>query len=890
MPSTSEMSTAAPRVFLRSLNVLLKLTRLYGSHHVQTAAQLDESWNELKTTLEFFGPGGLVIGMWRSDLLVNGEPVDTTAAEQSLAESLSGADIVSLTFTPELKKHTFARFIRVLANQGQKPGELHARLKSAFGTDSANGIRINEIRYVATDLKLAGSEKPVSAVSQSVVKGTGESQESQFSADQLIQLIVSAEASGKSKTSGFEFGEEWLGTAKHLAGNNHATHSLSETEMANLMRLVVTLNQAVQDKGNSFDSSEWEHRFASLPAGAQSTLREALARLATNWPAKFLDAAAMLRLGEDLAIQYTSERLQHGEIQAKDIRQLLENLGRDIEPLRISLDGGQAHETKKQKAGKSKDAYAGVLYRLFWSSTPEVSKKSVLISAEAWCVPPQNIQPFVEDLLRRGDSASAEKIMEYYAGCVSNPDTGVRKIVAAGLNHLAGLYTREAGPCLDEAVRAIGEQLSVERDAEVQSLLGAAFVRFSQEAAAKHSLPAVRQTLDTLASLERSVPSWTRSLRPRIGIVNRIPEFIEQGLQGTALRPELADVLRRLPQAAADYLAERLMRATRSGERERLVEMGSALGPRASEHLQRTLQKSPDPSAIRVVGLLSRIDPAATERLLPGKIEATERETHDEALRQLSVAAAPERGRMLLNTLDYMDPMIVPMALDEMGMSGDMCLAGDLLRIAEGELLPKGAPFWRIKALESVGRLRNSASVAQLRHFVEARGAFRWAYPAEMRLAAAQALLKIAPEQEQELLEIGDLDPSLLAHAPLDPRPDRDFIRHRRYPRVVMTRPVQAIIQCKRRKCEPAVQILSLEGGLLSGDLQLPVGTPADLKISSGMRPIHLEVLVRFSKANQAGVEMVGMDLADRGRLRSLLVSMSNHEPQQGHQILTIPS
>jgi Ca2+-binding EF-hand superfamily protein len=891
MPSASETLTSAPRVFVRSLNLLLKLTRLYGSHHIQTAAQLDETWKELQAALELSNSGGLVIGMWRSDLLVNGEPIDTTAAEQSLAESLAGADIVSLTFAPDLKKHTFARFIRVLASPSHKPQELFNRLKSTFGTESANGIRINEIRYVATDLKIAGSVQSMPAVAPSMASGTvqPQRQEKGLDAQQLIQLIALTEASGKSKTSGYEFGEEWMGSASGLSGDRRSTHSLSESEMAHLLRLVVQLNQTVHNEQESFDSSAWEQRFAKLSAAAQLTLREALTRLSARWPAKCLDDAAMLRLGEEMVIHYIGDRLQHGEIEAKEVRHLLASLGKDIEPLRGHLDAELKRKTKKDRLEDSRDSYTEVLYRLFWSSAAEPCKRGVLLSASAWCVPPQNIQPFVEELLRRGEREVAEKILAYYAGCVSHHDTRVRKIVASGLNQLASLFTREAGSCLDEAVRAIGEQLAVERDAEVQSLLGAAFVRFSQEAATKHSFPAVRQTLDTLASLERSVPSWTRGLRPRIGIVNRIPEFIEQGLQEAALRPELGEVLRRVPQAAADHLAERLMRVTRSGERERIVEMGRVLGPRASEHLQHTLQKNPGISGVRVLGLLSRIDAAAAERLLPGKIEASERETHDEALRQLSVAAAPERGRILSRSLEYLDPMVVPLALDEIGMSADSSLATELLAIAEGELLPKGAPLWRIKALESVGRLRNPGTVAQLRNFVEARRTFRWAYPAEIRLAAAQALLKIDPAQEQELLRIGDLDPSLLAHAPLDPRPDRDFIRYRRYPRVVVTRPVQAVIQSKRAKYEPTVQVLSLEGGLLTGDVRLPVGTAADLKISSSVRPIHLEVLVRFSRTNQAGFETVGMELADRGRLRNLLVSMSNPEPQL-RNILTIPS
>jgi hypothetical protein len=886
MPSASETFVSPPRAFVRSFHVLLKLTRLYGSHHVQTAAQLDETWNELKASLGASSPSGLVLGSWRADLILNGEPVETTAAERSLAQSMTAADIVSIHFSRDLKKQSFARFVRVFAGPVQRPGDLLKRLQSAFGETSPTGIRINEIRYIAADFKLAGVSPAGTVAAQPIDEVEGGTFDAGLDPEMLIHAVSAAEASGKNKTSGFEFGEELLGATSHRNGDGRSIQALSESEMGNLLRLVSKLGESGRSHGNNFDSANWEGRFATLPGAAQSMLRAALTGLAAKWPAKYLDNAAMLRLAEEMVIQYATERLQHADIPAKSIQQLLTKLGHEMQPL---LEALRSIESGPEKAEKRNESYPEVLHNLFWSSVPEASRRSTLLSPEAWCVPPRNIHPYVEELMRRGDSSTAEKILGYYAGCVTNHDTEIRRKAAAGLNQMADLYTREAGPCLDDAVREIGEQLAVERDAEVQSLLSAAFVRFSQEAASKNSLPAVRQTLDTLATLERSVPSWTRGLRPRIGIINRIPEFIEQGLNGTALRPELAEVLRRLPQAAADYLAARLMRVTRNGERERLVEMGCALGQRARVHLKHMLEKSPAPDGIRVAGLLSRIDPGAAEKLLPERIRTSGREIHDEALRQLSVAAAPERGRMLVKLLGHLDPMILPMALDEIGMSGDASLAPQLLSLAEGDLLPKSGAFLRIKALESVGRLRSPESAAQLREFVEARRAFRWAYPMEMRLAAAQALLKIAPEQAQEILPNSGLDPSQLAHAPLDPRPERDFIRYRRYPRVLMTRLVQAVIQSKRGKYEPAVQVLSLEGGLLTGDFQLAVGTPADLKIPSGMRPIRMEVLVRFSKANQAGVEMVGIDVEDRSRLRNLLVSMSNPSPQP-HQILTMPA
>ena len=67
---------------------------------------------------------------------------------------------------------------------------------------------------------------------------------------------------------------------------------------------------------------------------------------------------------------------------------------------------------------------------------------------------------------------------------------------------------------------------------------------------------------------------------------------------------------------------------------------------------------------------------------------------------------------------------------------------------------------------------------------------------------------------------------------------------------------------------------MSLEGGLLNGDIQLAVGTEATLKIPAVLRSINMRAVVRFVRSHQAGFEMVGMGLEDRAKLRRLLVSL----------------
>jgi len=222
--------------------------------------------------------------------------------------------------------------------------------------------------------------------------------------------------------------------------------------------------------------------------------------------------------------------------------------------------------------------------------------------------------------------------------------------------------------------------------------------------------------------------------------------------------------------------------------------------------------------------------------------------------------------------------MILPLAIDEIGMCADGATAPKLLRVAEGEIPQQGAEYLRVKAIEALGRMRAPAAAGHLRRFVEARKTFGWAYPEEIRTAAAQALVKLDPAWIQAFLPHSGLDANVMSLAPLDPIPERDFVRHRRYRRIRLPRNVPAVITSARGKYSSAISVLSLDGGLLSGDIQIPVGTEATLKIPAGLRSINMRAVVRFVRSHQAGFEMVGMGLEDRTKLRRLLVSLGNAE------------
>src|SRR5258707_13432485 len=108
-----------------------------------------------------------------------------------------------------------------------------------------------------------------------------------------------------------------------------------------------------------------------------------------------------------------------------------------------------------------------------------------------------------------------------------------------------------------EAIRRLGNQLAIEREPELQTLVSAAFVRLSQEAASKRCYPAMQQALSSLDSVEAQRPGSTQSLRPRIGAEERLPEFIEEAMRSGQIAGGMMDILALMPKVALHYATNR---------------------------------------------------------------------------------------------------------------------------------------------------------------------------------------------------------------------------------------------------------------------------------------------------------------------------------------------
>jgi len=661
-----------------------------------------------------------------------------------------------------------------------------------------------------------------------------------------------------------------LGGVPGMAGGAGAggAYGVAEDDVRSMIGLFAQLGKARKDPDSRMDAAAFQSRLSTLPVRAQVTLQQALAGLAAQAPNDKPDKPMLLKLAEHVAIRFALDSYERGELRVNAVKQLLDRMNSEIEALRKIL--GQQEETMAQ-AGLQMQSYTELLDQEFWLNVPEENKKEVLTSDEAWCVPPRNVRGFLEEMLRRGELKTVNEILLKYAACISLEAPEARRTTAIGLSDLAEFYGSGDGSALIDVIQRLGNQLGVERESDLQTLVGAAFVRMSQEAGAKRFYPAMQQALASLDSVETLRPGSTNNIRQRIGTEERIPEFIEDAMRAGHPQDGLLDILGLMPKASLQYITHRFANCGFREDCELLGEMVRGLGEEAVQRLAETLQTAPATEATEVIGLLSQLSPDAVEHALPTRLAQWPRTSHDRTIRQLSSTPAKQRALLLVSTYASLDPLIRPLALDEMGMSGRTECIPLLLDLIRDDT---AAGFTRIKAIEAAGRLRASGASGMLQVFLESKQVWRWAYHTELRIAAAQALQKVEPALAIEKIMASGLDRKELVLEPTDPEPNVSVTRQRRYARLKLTKHVPAVTTNLRENMRLTIAELNMGGGIGASDRHLAPGSLLALKFAHGVRSIRAQAIVRGARPQAMAFEFVDMELDERSRLRKLLLEL----------------
>ena len=879
----------------------MKYTRLYGVNHKRTDGQFQTTWTELQQALT--GDNGFLLGVSENRLLLDGIPLETGQAERSFAQLLTAAGLASIHFTNKVTLDDFTRLVRAFSMGGSKAQDFAKQLKEALGDNKNSSIRINEVKFVAAD----PATGEISIAAQIAAQSLGPEFKQWLNDPQkLLQLIAAAQGAtsgGSGEPGGAPLGSVptvpnpggggtgtgggdgtgtggGTGTGRGGSGVGPAWKggvvALQEEEVIQTIRLLTHFGQAMQDPNASPEDLKAE--IGKAPAGAKVNLAGLLESLAAqvSHDQETSDTPLLMKAAEHMAIKFALERYSKGEVKVNAVHQMMEHMSRQMDTLRQIL---RVQEEKMGKAGILVESHADILDRMFWSEVPEAGKKSVLLSGEAACVPPRNIRQFVEVLLERGDDELAAKILTNYCSCLDAKDADPRRKTAIGLSQIADLYASATDEVMPSAIALMGEKLSKESDPEIQSLLSAAYTRFGQEACSRKKYKAIAEVCSSLDRIAQERPVLIQDLRSRMGIENRLPEMIEEAINAAEVPEELVTVLQLLPRNSVEQLADRFFRSQKRVECDRIVELVGELGQPGVADLREMLRTGQPRQAASTVGLLSRLGVTTLLEILPSRMSEFNRFYQDVLVRQIAYGAAPDRGRTLLELLEMLDPLILPEAIDEIGMSLDRSASSSLIALATAGETRSRPPFVQLKAIESLGRLRETEAVPVLRSIVEDKKIWGYSQHRELRIAAAQALSKIDPRYGAQALSDSGLESGEMTVAPLDPAPACPWVRQRRYERIILPRTLTATLSSSWGKSHVVMREMSLGGGMGTRNDNLRVGSEANVEISLGVKKIRGQILLRRARVNEIGFEFVSMDLDSRHRLRRILMEALEKAP-----------
>ena len=647
-----------------------------------------------------------------------------------------------------------------------------------------------------------------------------------------------------------------------------------QEDVCKVLRLLRQLPQNNKDvPEGSLEPPAFQSRLSEVSIATRVLFHDALVALAAQVPAGSHDKLFLQRLAEHMAIRFAVDAFDRGDTEVNAVRQLLERMGLEISALRDVLG---AQENKLKDAGIVVEPYTDQLERQFWNAVPDASKRTVLLSPDAWSVPPRHLSDYVREQQKLGNHEACREVLSNYLQSLESENPEARKKTFSGLCDLSECYGDEP-EILGDAITRLGARISAEQDRGLRSLASAAFVRLSQEGAARRSYPVLELVLSSLDALESQAPALIQGLQQRIGLEDRLSDFLEDALTDRQVPKGLVEVLQRLPRPSAKRLAKRFGQAGFREDSDLLLELFLHLGPEGTEYLKQSLSEAAPLEVVEMVGLLSRINPELLIQELPRRLLECPRSFHDLVVRRIAFSGGPQRGQLLASLYESFDPLIRPLALDEIGLSGDAGAIPWLLRIVESA--GRTNQLVRIKAIEAAGRLRAKDAVPILREILEAKQMFRWQHPSELRIVAAQTLGKIDRLAWEDLAPRVDLQLSQLSFPALDVESNASALRQRRYLRFGLARPLTAVTTNLRENFTIELRSLNLGGGMGVVAGHCPEGTILALKFALGRRAVHAQVFVRKNLTGGVAFEIVEMNMADRSRLRQFL-SEANGQPQ----------
>jgi hypothetical protein len=587
------------------------------------------------------------------------------------------------------------------------------------------------------------------------------------------------------------------------------------------------------------------------------------------------------RLAESLIFEYLLAEFAAGSLTPVSVRPTFDRLGEVLVAAGKFLNApgpGKQAPSPSMMASSLAATWAAESYReklvtRFWLELPPREKSMVLRGPDLWSVPVLALRQTLGNLADAGADAprrEARHIVLNYARRLEHEDSHARQAVAAGLNVLLPIVESLWPNQLPEDLSKVAlTALAIEREPQTAAALATFIESLSHIAVVRGDYEGFEAMLLALEQPSREFDHANPSaLAKRIFTQERVFLLVDAGLAHRALDPVLPRLLERDPDKLLDRLTF-LLSEDRASFLPAMARLIRTIGVPVLTILETRLYEARPLRVTAAIKLLAAADPDRLLRGLTRALASWEWNMQDLAVSELSRPAnaptAQTAAAVFSSVLINAHPLVVPMMIDQIGLSGERSAIPQLMEIAAGEHTTLRDQFVRIKAIEALGRLRATESMQLLQLLAERRSGIAFAEPSGLRAAAHDALALIEDRATSASARATFEAPN--AHGLVYAVP-------RRYTRVPLDAPLRAQVSAKAAGASLArVKSISLGGAYLESSKSLSVGESVQLEVRSGLgKKIHCTAIVRNSTPGGNGVEFVHMNDEDRTKLRKLVL------------------
>ena len=586
------------------------------------------------------------------------------------------------------------------------------------------------------------------------------------------------------------------------------------------------------------------------------------------------------RLAESLIFEYLLAEFAAGSLTPVLVRPTFDRLGEVLVTAGM-ISHGPGSQIPSPNVMQSSlaatwaaESYREKLVTRFWLELPPREKSMVLRGPDLWSVPVLALRQTLGNLADAGADAprrEARHIVLNYARRLEHEDPRARQIVAAGLNELwpiiESLWPNQLPEDLSKGALAA---LRIEREPQTAAALATFIESLSHIAVVRGDYEGFEAIILALEQPSRDFEHTNfPALGKRLFAQDRLFLLVDAGLAHRALDPVLPRLLERDPDKLLDRLTLLLGEERGGSLLPAMARLIRTIGVPVLTILETRLYEARPQRVSAAIKLLATADPDRLLRSLTRALPSWEWNMQDLAISELSrptnAPNAQTAAFVFSSVLINAHPLVVPMMIDQIGLSGESSAIPQLMEIAAGEHTTLRDQFVRIKAIEALGRLRATESMQLLHLLAERRSGIAYAEPSGLR-AAAQDALAVIEDRATSTSARATFDASS-AHGVVYAVP-------RRYARVPLDAPLRAQVSAKAAGASLArVKTISLGGAYLESSKSLSVGESVQLEVRSGLgKKIHCTAIVRNSTAGGNGVEFVHMNDEDRSKLRKLVL------------------